>query len=73
MLVDEVLRMLRQSAAVLGAFVLLSLVFDGSRSSQHELTGVVTEWRAGVSIRVANERTDPGGVPLGPAQHRVRR
>jgi hypothetical protein len=41
--------------AVLG----LSFVVDRGAGEQHVVTGTVTEWGAGESIKVVNESTDP--------------
>ena len=45
--------------ALLIAFVGLSLLADRSARGQRVVTGTVTVWRAGESINVANESTDP--------------
>jgi hypothetical protein len=51
--------------ALVVAFVGLSLVADRSARGQRIVTGIVTEWRAGESIAVANEQTDPKGFRIG--------
>jgi|SRR5918993_2675374 hypothetical protein len=46
--------------ALIVAVVALSLLADrGSRGQPSTVTGIVTEWRPGESIRVANDQTDP--------------
>jgi hypothetical protein len=59
----RVLRKLRPLIVVLVVFVVLWLV-DGRGSAVHEVTGNVVEWRAGQSISVVNDQTDPGGVRI---------
>jgi hypothetical protein len=44
--------------ALLIAFVVLSLLADRSAKGQRVVTGTVTVWRAGESIKMANESTD---------------
>ena len=50
--------------ALVVAFVGLSLVADRSASGQRVITGTVTEWRAGESIAIANQQTDPEGFGI---------
>jgi hypothetical protein len=51
-------------AALLGAFVVLSLLADRGAATQRVITGTVIEWQVAESISVANEQTDAGGVRL---------
>ena len=50
--------------ALLTAFVGLSLLADRSARGQRVVTGTITEWRAGESIKIANESTDPASFPM---------
>jgi len=50
--------------AFLVAFVGLSLVTDRVARVEHSVTGTITAWRAGQSITVSNEYTDPAGIEM---------
>jgi hypothetical protein len=49
--------------SVLVVFVVLSRLADGGARAT-VVTGMVTEWKAGELIAVANEQTDPDGVRI---------
>jgi hypothetical protein len=46
---------------VIVALLALPLLVDQPRSEQHVFTGTVRGWKAGESITVASEQTDPAG------------
>jgi hypothetical protein len=56
--------MFRLAVSTVAVFALLSLVVDNGRAPRLELTGVVTEWRPGELIAVANDQTGPRGVSV---------
>jgi hypothetical protein len=53
---------MRLPIAWLSAFFVLSFLADDGAGALRSMTGSVAEWRAGQSISVVNEQTDPGGV-----------
>jgi hypothetical protein len=44
--------------------MVLSLRADRGAAGQRVITGTVIEWQVAELIAVANEQTDPGGVPI---------
>jgi hypothetical protein len=60
----ERIKQLRLITSLLLVIALLFILSDEGESEQRALTGSVSEFHAGLSIRVTNEQTDPTGVQI---------
>jgi hypothetical protein len=56
--------MLRTSAMLLVAFVVISSLADRGANRERVITGTVVEWRADQSIKVVNQASDPRGFQI---------